>query len=247
MSSPILEAILTSHESALRPERALVFYTRGSALEMVTAHDVRDTRGGPALGPGHPLSPEDELEIVRLLHSADTAPAVIEVFPPGLLALDRFQMAWWVPPAVRPMHFHAHGPDGARRWARNVRWPGLVLRVVGHELFVAAVAGDERPSAATPLVKAPIANMWANGQMCAGNAVLPKDMMIADIPAFEAVVFDSAFSHANDRDVVRKRGKPVDPMVFWQSADASFAPSNAVPLHLTLGQWLAESPDKEKH
>lgn len=247
MSDPILDAILTSNEAALRPERALIFYTRGSALELVTAHDVRDTRAGPALGPGHPLSPEDELDIVGLLHSADTAPAVVQVFPPGLLAMDRFQMAWWVPPAVRPMHFHTHEEGKARRWARSVRWPGLVLRVIGHELYVVAVEGDQRPDAATPLVKAPIANMWASGQMCTGNAVLPKDTMIADIPAFESVVFDSAFSHANDRDVVRHRGKPVDPMDFWQREGATFGPRNTVPLNLTLGQRLAEHPNTEKY
>ena len=49
MSDPILDAILTSNEAALRPERALIFYTRGSALELVTAHDVRDTRAALTL------------------------------------------------------------------------------------------------------------------------------------------------------------------------------------------------------
>lgn len=241
--SALLDAVLESPSHELRPERALVFYTRGSALELVTVHSVRSGRGAPALGPGQPLSPEEEMKVVQLLHSADTAPAAVQVFPEGLLALDRYQMVWWVPPGERPMHFST----GKGTEVRLVRWPGLVLRVFNQTLYVMAVTGDARPAADTPLVKAPVGNVWVNGEVCTGSAVLPQAAQVADIPGWNAVVFDSAFSHANDRDVVRVKGKPKDPLDFWLADGATFEPRNAVPTDMTLGQWLAQSPDENRY
>lgn len=241
--SALLEAVLESPSCALKPERALVFYTRGPALELVTVHNVRKVRGGPELGPGQALSPEDELKIMALLNSADTAPASVQVFPEGLLTLDRYQMAWWVPPGRRPMHFNV----GAKATMKWVDWPGLVLRVFNQALYVMAVVGDARPDAETPLVKAPLGNVWTNGEVCTGSAVLPNQAMVADIPGWNAVIYDTAFSHANDRDVVRVKGKAKDPMDFWQADGARFEPRNAVPTNLTLGQWLAQAPDERRY
>lgn len=240
MTADTLLPLLTKESRRnLAASSALLFHTRNNALELVTYHEVTEHRGAPVLAPGHALTPEDEVNVLTLLTSADAAPrGPVTVFPPTLLTLDRHQIAWFEPAAERLMHFHV----GTERSSRLVRWPSLVFRVFQHRLYVVAVLGDERPDAATKLYKAPLPNIWEAGSVCMGSAVIPSASMVEDIPAWSESFFTSAFSHANDRRVVQRGNRPVDPMDFWQAESPSFGPKNAVSLKTTLGQWLAEPP-----
>lgn len=234
----LIDAI-TSQMPPLQPHSALVFHTRGSALELLTYHTISHLRGKPLLSDGRPLSPEEEQAILRQLTSSDTA-APIELFPANLLCQDRDQIVWFVPPAARPMHFHV----GSERSQRDVTWPGLVFRVTNHRLFLAAYEGAARPALDTPLFKAPLANIWANGECCTGDAPLPEASRVAEIASWEAVIFQSAFSHQNDPSVIRKGRGFVDPMEFWRENDR-VSPKALVPLNRTLGGWLA-APVKDR-
>lgn len=244
MTADNLLPLLTNEpHKTLAATSALLFHTRNNALELVTFHQVAEHRGAPALAPGHALTPEDELTVLRLLSSADTAPrGPATVFPPNLLTLDRHQIAWYEPPALRPMHFH----DAKGRTSKRVQWPGLVMRVFQHRLYVVAVLGDQRPDSATKLYKAPCPNIWEGGGVCMGSAVIPSASMVEDIPAWNDAFFGSAFSHANDPRVVQRNNRPVDPMAFWQGESPSFEAKNAVSLRTTLGQWLAEPPADQR-
>jgi PRTRC genetic system protein B len=234
---------LTDGLPPLIPQSALVFHTRGSnALELLTLHQIRDVRGKPTLVEGTPLSPEDEQAILTLLTSSDTATAQIELNPANLLFSDRHQIVWCVPGVDRPMHFNETG----KRTQRTVKWPSLIFRVVEHRLFLAAYHGTERPTLDTPLYKAPLANIWSSAEVCTGNAILPEASRISEMSAWESVIFDTAFSHANDHEVIRSSRSFTDPMEFWKKNDA-IEPKQLVPLSkgATLGQWLT-SPAIQK-
>lgn len=219
----------------LTPSCALVFHTRGrDALELVTLHAIRSQRGKPALSEGRPLSPNEEQEILALLTASDTAVPSVELNPANLLYSDRHQICWFVPGTRRPMHFNESG----QRSQREVMWPNLIFRVVEHTLYLAATASAERPTIDTPLFKAPLANVWANAEVCVGNAILPDASRIAEMPGWESVIFDTAFSHANDRQVIRSARDYADPMDFWKKNGAITA-KKLVPMNATLGQWLA--------
>lgn len=235
---------LTDGLPALTPHSALVFHTRGSsAMELVTLHPIRPVRGKPTLAEGVPLSPEDEQTILAMLTSSDTAVPRVELNPPNLLFADRHQMVWCVPGATRPMHFSHAG----QRSQRLVSWPSLIFRVIEHRLFLAAYDGADRPTLDTPLFKAPLANLWASAELCTGNAILPEASRIAEMPLWESVVFDTAFSHANDREVIRSARSFADPMEFWQKNEAITA-KQFVPLSggSSLGQWLSGLPTKAR-
>lgn len=231
---------LTDSLPSLQPQAALIFHTRGnSALELLTYHEVRTQRGKPTLSEGRPLSPEDEQSILAMLTSSDTLIPQVELIPPNLLYSDRHQIVWCVPGARRPMHFNKAG----MRSQRTVAWPSLIFRVVEHRLWLVAYQGDERPTLDTPLFKAPLPNVWVGGEVCTGNAILPDASRIAEIPSWESVIFDTAFSHANDREVVKSARSYTDPMSFWQENDA-IVPKQFVPFgnNQTLGDWLRELP-----
>lgn len=239
----LLPMLTNEPHNTLAATSALLFHTRQNSLELVTYHQISEHRGAPVLSPGHALTPEDEVSVLSLLTSTDTAPrGPVTVFPANLLTLDRHQIAWFEPAVEQLMHFHV----GGERTARLVRWPSLIFRVFQHTLYVAAVLGDQRPDSSTKLYKAPLANLWDGGSVCMGNAIIPSASMVEDIPAWSDSFRTSAFSHANDRRVVQRNSRPVDPMEFWMADAPSFGPKNAVPLKTTLGQWLATPPAAQR-
>lgn len=240
MTTTSLVPKITASLPELTPAAALVFHTRGQgALELLTYHAIRLHRGKPTLAEGTPLSPSDEQEILGLLASNDTVIPQIELNPEQLLFADRHQICWYAPPRKRLMHFHVQG----KRSQREVTWPGLIFRVVDHHLYLTAFDGCERPTLDTPLFKAPLANVWTNAEVCTGTAVLPEASRIAEMPAWESVIFDSAFSHANDREVIAASRGFTDPIEFWQKHD-HIERKNLVPsaVAATLRDWLTHSP-----
>lgn len=240
--NPLLDA---DQLPTLEPTLAVLFHTRSNALELVTSHRLHKQGNKAMLGPGQPLSPQDEQDVLRLLTTTDAAaPGPVTIFPSNLLHQDRQQIAWFVPGADRVMHFHT---DKGRS-QRTVAWPSLIFRVFNHDLFVVAVLGIERPDSTTALYKAPLPNIWANAQVCTGDAPLPNASMIEDLPAWEASFFGSAFSHQNDTEVVKGSRGFINPMTYWKSnKQPALTARNAVPLGCSLGQWLAETPDSARH
>lgn len=248
--------------STLRTTHALLFHAAGNQLRLITAHPVHETqRAGQEIGPGRPLSPEDEAVLVDLLLSA-RGQLGFEIIPPTLLYRDGGTMLWWAPPAVRPMHLRR---DGKLTTIRTL-WPNLVLMVRARTLFVAALAGSERPTATTKLYHAPLANIFSDGSMCTGDVKLPVEETLADIPAWEAALFGSAFTHANHADAIgrapaaksakKSKSKPseaaarsTDPEAFWSARNGSVAPfpdQRLVAMRLTLREWPGAVGDRRR-
>lgn len=238
----------------LQTVSALFFHATNNALSLTTAHTVHTGPDGvPMVGPGRPLTPEDEDSILRLLLSReDTTP--FQVLPPSVLYTDRLTLMWWLPGEVRPMHLLSH--DQGHRTILT-RWPSLVALVRNRTLHLVAVEGDDRPTVDTPLYHAPLPNTYASTAICTGSARLPLGQRVADLAGWNAVIWDSAFTHTNhaatlspERVVTqpKKGGKPRTrkqprhaDAVWWSSRDGCTEPfpfDALNPLCLTLGQWL---------
>ena len=241
VSLPNADALQRSLEAqSTKPSLALFFHTRGDAsraLALVTAHRVGHDRHGRAqVREGRPLSPEDEIEVLRLLRPRAASDG-FRVLPPGLLHHSGSETMWWLPPQRYPMTFST----GKAVTTRNVAWPNLVLMASQQRLYVAAFKGDQRPTEDTPLFHAPLANVWASAEVCTGNATLPDTCDVESIDAWTSVLRDSAFSHANHNDVIAGKGKQrrCDPMEWWRSTRAKqFPDSHLLPLRCSLRDFI---------
>ena len=227
-----------------QPSFALVFHTRGynqGQLSALTAHQIAVTGQGKAqLMPGHPLGPKDELAILKLLRPS--VRAGFRVLPDTLLYADETTTIWWEPSRRGPMLML---DQNGKVVTRNVVWPNLVMMAQGQRLFVAAVAGDTRPQEKTPLFFSPTGNVWANTEVCTGDATLPTQQGIDAISGWRSVFRDTAFSHDNNhgRSIAKsKKGeakRSSDPMEFWRGTKhARFPEAALVRTGFTLSDWI---------
>lgn len=152
-------------------------------------HDVFESKDGPTLGAGRPVTHE-ALEVL----CKGVLPNLIgnlTYLPDRVLATSGMVHGpdvWWSPPAVRPMFF-----SGQVKVKNGLApWPGLIFVTERQSLSaVFAVKGDRRPEMDTQLYVAPFFNM-TEGSLCLGNALSPgKNNAYKD---WEAAVYESAFS-----------------------------------------------------
>lgn len=244
-----------SRENAIKPVTALVFYRRNGKLALTTAHSIGEKRGVPHLEPGRPLAPDDEAKIVALLmgREDEANPHRIRLNPPNVLHSDAASTTWLCPSRVSPMVLRRHEGDKVVL----ARWPSLVMHARNRQLFVVALTSDEWPGQDAEVFHCPTGNVWKSTQVCTGSAVLPLTCTPADIPAWEATWFDSAFTHSNHNATITVKA-PVagkakrksaastvshpDPMNYWAGKDGDHAPFPAehlTPLKLTLGEWIS--------
>lgn len=216
---------------------ALVFHEAQSRLSLVTAHEVRKTRRGPALDVGHPLSAEDERSILGLLEGRRAA-TDIGWIAPRLLAKQGNAVLWWLPGARRPMALR----DAHVRTV-TVAWPSLVLALNARQEFsLCAVKGAQRPTADTMAYHAPLGNIYANGTMCLGSNRPPETAGCEAMAAWERILLDSAFTSANHGQWVAKAGGR-DAVAWWShraehvAKTARFPDAVLVPMGLTLQDW----------
>ena len=252
-SESALDRALASN--TISPSHALVFYHRAGKLALTTAHKIKPIKGIPHLEPGRPMTPEDEAKIVAMLldREADSEAgqaARIRILPPDVLHADAASTTWLLRSQVAPMTLRRNGTEQVVL----ARWPTLVLHARRRQLYVVALASDDRPGEDTPVFHSPLANVWASGQVCTGSAVLPLGITPSDIDGWNRVMTESAFSHRNHEKTITVvvspgKGKKAakvenpDPMDYWAGKDgdhAPFNPDHLTPLNKTLSQWLAE-------
>ena len=226
------------------PSMALVFHTRGGydrALSAVTAHKIiAGPRASAAMQPGRPLSPDDEMEILHLLRPRFVATG-FKVLPENLLFNSHNETMWWLPPQVHPMTLLRSGENAPI--TRDVMWPNLVVMATQQRLFVVAVPGTERPTEDTQCFHSPLGNIWANAEVCVGDATLPSDCSVDSLAGWNAVLRNSAFTHANHQTVIRSHGTKgnahVDPMDYWSKPRLDLFPdSSLVPLRFALRDFI---------
>jgi PRTRC genetic system protein B len=169
---------------------------------MATVHGVaqQNADGSPLLGAGQLLSTASLRELARQLGTGCPA----EVLPDYVVARTPDLLAWWTPPAVRPMFFRSaselEGISGKR-----FPHPALLFVVRGNVLHVRALSASRRPGPDSKLAAAPYWNVGGDGSVCAGTMRTPKSLTVASIAAWQQAFFQSEFTHPGGGGRLTKR------------------------------------------
>ena len=194
MSTTTFE-LLGGQESPLTLQQAILIY-KGDKSVFASVHAIDHTGKRPLITEGRAFTAEAAVRLAQDLASSAMSGGFV---PSNLLYLDGSAMAWWVPPARRHISFRAK-ELGAPERGEVVPHPGLVFRVQSSRQWqVWAVKGQERPTEATKLFKAPYFNVSDGGTICAGNVRLPEGTTAERIEAWNQAFFGSYFTHPNTR------------------------------------------------
>ena len=232
------------------PAMALLFHTSGNSLSLVTAHEIiRDRSGQSHIGPGRVALPSDEVRLASLLGTRNRR-GRITLNPPDVLFNDEATLAWWIPPAIRPMFLQ--DANGAHAEVM-VHWPSLVGLVVNRKLHVVALASQTRPALGDAVFHAPVGNVYSDTAVCTGSARLPTGTSVVEMDAWTHVVTGTYFTHDNHGDVLARpkakkskrsatlRNDNYRATAYWRERNGCTDPmplADLVPLNLTLADWL---------
>lgn len=221
----------------------LIYRNKGSDQAYATKHTVgcESSSGRAVIRPGSPLTESDYQYLVDGLKPQDR-PAMVWA-DPRVLARGMGRLLWWEPSGVRALFFklssHVSGTfDGFG----SCPLPGMVFLSMDNQLYVYAFKGKTAPTRQTPLYQAPLFNVWANGQVCSGNVVLPEAAEHSDPQVWERFLFESNFTHPNisakDRLMLG-----VNPISFWkkqiQKPTATFPEKVLVDIGLKVEDLMA--------
>ena len=231
-----------SLQQQLNPQRlttrhALLFHMDNHRLAALTFHPIgsRNHGGAPEIMPGRILTPADEAKILKLL-TAPRQRGALDLVPDGTLVAEDDHSMWWIPSHVRPMTLFHKG----EYITREACWPTLVLLAYNRSIHLAALPEPTRPDPATPLFHAPLGNVYArNGEVCLGDCAPAQTCQFTDIPEWNRIIFESAFSHTNHPHAMTGQ----DTMSFWARKRKKPRPvpvSALTPMNTTLAQWYEQ-------
>ncbi len=206
----------------------LIYTNRDAGHAFATKHEVVELDLRPSIRPGTPFTEEDYRTLVSAM--APKEQPKMQWHNPRVLAKGLGRVVWWTPPQMRSMFFktstHIAGTFDAKGVAPN---PGLVWMGTQQALYLWAFKGSDAPTPETRLYQAPFFNVWARGQVCIGNAVMPPEDQRDDLDAWERTFFGSRFTHPNFSQADRLT-VGVNPIQFWK--DQLAKPSRAFPEHV---------------
>lgn len=160
----------------------------------VTVHPVATENGVPVIKPGTPATRQGLAEALREV-ADDAVPP--ELFPAHILAKGADHLVWYRPPSRQKVWVRSNELGGERN--AEVPVPGLIwlaLPARGN-CRVFAYKGSDRPDTETVLHQAPFFNVWDSGEVCTGSADIPQGPAALVPENWEAMFFNSWFSHPN--------------------------------------------------
>jgi len=221
--------------SRLEASFALLFHTSDRKLSALTFHRIQQQRqGAVSIQPGRIMTPADEKRILDLLTRPEHA-QTLSILPESALHTGEDHALWWIPGSVRPMFLNTL--DHGRRQV-EAHWPNLVMLATNRRLFLAAIADNTRPGQGTQLYHAPLGNVYASSELCLGDCRPPVNSGVDSISDWNAIMFDSAFSHSNHPAAMAGGS---DVMAFWQKKRKKPTPvplKSMTPMRLTLAEWF---------
>lgn len=190
-------------ELELKLHQAILLYRNEQAnRHMATVHGILQTGsdGAPILGAGQLLTTAALRELARTLGTA----CPVEFLPEPVVARTPELLAWWTPPAIRPMFFRR---DSELENISGQRFPhpALLFAVRNGLLYARALLLSRRPNAETKLFAAPYWNIGNDGAVCAGTMRVPKSASVAAMADWEQAFFQSEFTHPGGAGRLTKR------------------------------------------
>lgn len=217
-------------------EAILLYGTGSNAYSFATVHPVEQGKKGsvPVIKAGTPVSKNGLLEALRILVDDQE---VLEFPPAHVLAKGTGYLVWYRPPQRRTIWIDAEELGG--KHTVEVPVPGLIwiAKPLQKSCYVFAYHGAERPDGNTVLCQAPFFNVWNSGQICEGNADVPSGPAAMVPENWEAMFWNSWFTHPNTpRLVSGKEGAYRFWANFIKVKRRVFPQAKLLSLKVTLGQ-----------
>jgi len=199
-------------------KNALLLYSDGSGA-FATLHDVRASEGGaPFLGPGQSLT----TAFLRSLAHGLGVRMTPEILSENILARTPDLIAWWTRAQRCCMFFGGGSDEAAKLNGHMYPHPALVFKIWGRDLFVRALASDDRPSAETRLMTAPYWNTDSRACVCQGSMRVPEEVSAQSVSGWESAFFASEFTHPSG--AVRLTNHPGGFAGLWSSLAGTKGP-----------------------
>lgn len=222
---------------------ALLIYQRtgneGVESGIATVHHVMDVQGKPMIAPGRHMTVEDFDSLVRVLNPATDRYKWRD--NDVLFESPKFTI-WWTPPKTQGVFFKV--PGTALTDAKgSAPMPGLIwVLTSGRGLDIYAYKGGARPTKKTTLYQAPFFNVNDRGEVCLGNASLPRRGSANYLQRLEASFYASYFTHPNVSEGKLVAGH--ESHQFWRDLldgkYEAFPEDVLVPLDIVAGDLLPE-------
>lgn len=196
----------------LEAHTALLVHGHERQLSVMTIHSIRMHDGIPSLDAGRILSAEESNELgARMMGERSASRDRWTFNPPTLLASEGARLTWYRPASRCTMHWRL----SQGRVTVSAVIPSLLFHVHERHLYVAAFAGEDRPSERTQLYHAPLGNVYASGEVCVGGVALPRDAAPSTMDAWERVLLASNFTHINHESTLAAHTTTEDLIAFW--------------------------------
>lgn len=177
------------------------------AASFATLHPVRMDGEKPVIAPGKPVDRAGVLALSKSL-SKRRKTARCGFLSENILSIGAGHLVWYQAATTRTVYFSCtdKGDGSVGQRTGSVPLPTLVFAASRNSLSVFAVKDRGRPLSSTPLFHAPFFNVWEDGMVCTGNAMLPCALTPDSIPDWDRAFYKSHFSHTNHAKVVRFKG-----------------------------------------
>ena len=173
--------------------KAILVYSDGRESFATVHQPKRSPDGGaPYLDAGEPIT----IDFLRELAKGLGRHVPREILPENVLVRTPDMLVWWTRKQRRVMFYNA-ASDGRTLNGKAFPQPALVFKVLGSEMFVRALAENERPHGDTHLMVAPYWNCDGhNGRVCQGSMRAPGKLCLQAIEGWERAFFESEVTHA---------------------------------------------------
>ncbi|WP_186058895.1 PRTRC system protein B [Burkholderia gladioli] len=190
-------------DTKLALEAALLLYRSADHQQVyVTRHTARVVDGVPMLLAGQPAT---RRQLASFVEAASNHTGQQGFVHERVIYSGPATVAWWAPAAPRMVWFRADEPIGDRH--AIVDHPALLFVAHGGKRYVFALASSVRPTAETPLYRAPYFNVNNSGLVCTGNVDIASTPNTADVERYEDdEFFRSRFTHTNGTDLISGGG-----------------------------------------
>ena len=198
---PISVNSALSDQDEMESRLALLIYSgREGVLSTIHKMSPGPLNGPRVIMPGECMSPG---QLQQLTQKLTQRSATRQIIPAEVLVADQDLLVWHRPAHRRVMFFDTRDGDfNDEVNGRMALHPALLFLARPGSLQVFALATNERPDAKTPLYRAPYYNLYALGQMCAGNVKMPDNSAPTPevIAGYEKAFFYSSFAHTGMGD-----------------------------------------------
>jgi len=226
----------------LKPIKALIIYEQQNHVPFIQHHNI--SYSGNIDSEGSPITQSAMRELLATFYDdfKQQMTGGESVLDSRLLVHNASKqlMAWWEPAQQRKKFYKKNG----KQKTLDVGWPPLVFIVTKDDLYCFALKRNERPTADTELMYAPLWNFYDNHSMCQGTARYPSTIEPNTINEWNDAVYNSAFTHSNGCHPRVKKGQD-KVMDVWEKAAATKSKKFPISQLITTNITLQEAIDEQ--